>query len=84
MGLTVQITIRFLADYRRYLPEGQEQQEGYSLDVEAETSIRRVLSDLPIPADSPCTFLVNGRHAVRDQVLCEGDTLSVFPAVGGG
>lgn len=80
----MQITIRLLADYRRYLPEGREPQEGYSLEIEVGTTIRRMLFDLPIPVDSPCTFLVNGRHAVLDQVLCEGDTLSIFPAVGGG
>ena len=37
-----------------------------------------------IRAGAGYTFFVNGRHADRDQVLREGDVLSVFPAVGGG
>jgi sulfur carrier protein ThiS len=43
-----------------------------------------LLATLPIPPDEVYTFLVNGRHAVRDQRLQEGDLLSVFPAAGGG
>jgi sulfur carrier protein ThiS len=78
------IVIRLLADYRRYLPAGRETQAEYSLEVKPGATIQQVLRSLPIPAESPCTFLVNGRHVVRDQVLCEGDILSVFPAVGGG
>jgi molybdopterin synthase sulfur carrier subunit len=80
----MQITVRLLADYRQYLPVGRESQGGYMLEVESGAAIRQVLLDLPIPPDGPCTFLVNGRHAVRDQILREGDILSVFPAVGGG
>ncbi|NLF15434.1 MAG: MoaD/ThiS family protein, partial [Anaerolineaceae bacterium] len=44
----------------------------------------QLLHELPIPAGDHYTFFVNGRHADRDQVLREGDVLSVFPAVGGG
>jgi sulfur carrier protein ThiS len=80
----MQITIRLLASYRHYLPEGLDPQVGYSLTVEPGVTIGQVLDELPIPADGLCTFLVNGRHAVRDQILQEGDALSVFPAVGGG
>jgi hypothetical protein len=44
----------------------------------------KVLQELPIPAGERYTFLINGRHAERDQVLREGDVLSVFLAAGGG
>ena len=80
----MQITIRLLASYHRYVPEGRDPQAGYPLVVELGATIGQVLLELPIPADNPCTFLVNGRHAARDQIVQEGDVLAIFPAVGGG
>lgn len=80
----MQITIRLLASYRRYVPEDCDPQAGYPLEIEPGVTIGQVLLELPIPADGPSTFLVNGRHAVREQPLQEGDVLAVFPAVGGG
>jgi sulfur carrier protein ThiS len=80
----MQITIRLLASYRRYLPEGQGAQTGYSQQVQPGARVEDVLAELPIPAGEAATFFVNGRHAERSQVLQAGDVLSVFPAAGGG
>jgi sulfur carrier protein ThiS len=80
----MQITIRLLASYRRYLPQGHDVQAGYVRDVPDGWQVGNVLDELPIPASDACTYLVNGSHACREQVLQEGDVLSVFPAVGGG
>ena len=80
----VQITVRLLASYRQYLPAGPHPRAGYSLQVEDGTLVGEVLAALPIPSGDSYTVLVNGRHAERDQVLHEGDLLSVFPAAGGG
>jgi sulfur carrier protein ThiS len=80
----VQITIHLLADYRRYLPEGQDAQEGYRQEIPPGARVDDALAILTIPAGSAYTFFVNGRHAGSDQMLQEGDVLSVFPAVGGG
>jgi molybdopterin converting factor small subunit len=80
----MQITVRLLASYRQYLPEGHDAQAGYPLKVTTAASVDDVLAVLPIPTGEVCTFFVNGRHAQRDQVLQAGDVLSVFPAVGGG
>ena len=80
----MQITIRLLASYRQYLPQGHDAQAGYPLDVPAGSTVGDVLRYLPVPPDEPCTYIVNGRHAERKQVLQAGDVLSVFPAVGGG
>jgi molybdopterin converting factor small subunit len=80
----MQITIRLLASFRRYLPEGYDAQAGYPCEVTPGARIGDVLAGLPIPPDHACTFFVNGRHADPGQVLQEGDVLSVFPAAGGG
>jgi molybdopterin converting factor small subunit len=81
---TIQITIRLLANYSRYLAEGQRAQAGYVQQISPGTRVGDVLAGLPIPAGEVCTFFVNGRHAERGQALQEGDVLSVFPAAGGG
>lgn len=82
--LAMEIQIRLLAGYRRYLPEGHDVQAGYSHQVPAGTTVADVLAGLPIPPDDVPTFFVNGRHAERDRVLAEGDVMAVFPAAGGG
>ena len=80
----MQITVRLLASYRQYLPADHNSQAEYPYQVEDDTLVSDVLVVLPIPPGDFHTFLVNGRHAERDQVLQEGDLLSVFPAAGGG
>ena len=80
----MQITVRLLASYRRYLPEDHDARAGYLLEVSPGRSVGDVLADLPIPKGDPFTFFVNGRHAGQDQTLQAGDVLTVFPAAGGG
>lgn len=80
----MQITVRLLASYRKYLPSEHDELAGYQVHALPGARVGDVLSKLPIPPDDVLTFFVNGRHAQRDQELQEGDVLSVFPAVGGG
>jgi molybdopterin converting factor small subunit len=80
----MKITIRLLASYRQYLPKDHNAQAGYLQDIASTAHVADVLATLPIPPDDVYTFFVNGRHAERGQSLCDGDVLSVFPAVGGG
>ncbi|MFN2220383.1 MAG: MoaD/ThiS family protein [Anaerolineae bacterium] len=78
------ITVRLLASYRQYLPPAHDEDAGYLHEVSDGARVGEVLAALPIPRGDFYTFLVNGRHATRDQALHEGDLLSVFPAAGGG
>lgn len=80
----MEITVRLLAGYRRYLPQGHDGQAGYCHEIPAGSTVGGVLAAQPIPQGEVYTFFVNGRHAERDQVLKEGDVISIFPAVGGG
>ena len=50
----------------------------------AKTRVQDILGKLKIPEEMPKIILVNGVHGKRDQVLKEGDILSVFPPVAGG
>lgn len=78
------ITVRLLASYRRYLPQGHDTSAGYSHPITPGTRVGDVIAGLPIPPNDVYTVFVNGRHAEREQVLQAGDVLAVFPAVGGG
>ena len=80
----MQITIRLLAGFRQYAPPGHDPHGEYPCQVQDNALVSDTLAGLPIPPGEAFTFLVNGRHAERDQVLREGDLLSVFPAAGGG
>jgi molybdopterin converting factor small subunit len=80
----LRITVRLLASYRQYLPAHGDEFAGYAFETADDALVGDVLATLPIPPDDFFTVLVNGRHTTHDQVLNEGDVLSVFPAVGGG
>jgi molybdopterin converting factor small subunit len=80
----MEITVRLLASYRRFLPEQTHAEQGYSQTVEAGSRVADLLQSLPIPPAEVYTFFVNGRHADLDQALQDGDVVSIFPAAGGG
>jgi molybdopterin converting factor small subunit len=47
-------------------------------------SVEDVLQSIGIENDEVAILLVNGRDGRFDQILVEGDYLSIFPPVGGG
>lgn len=48
------------------------------------TTVKSVIDELNLPEDDIGATLINGRHVEEDCELQEGDTLSIFPLVGGG
>jgi molybdopterin converting factor small subunit len=48
------------------------------------TTVAEVVRGLAIPEQELGIMLVNSRHVKPDQVLAEGDTLALFPLLGGG
>jgi sulfur-carrier protein len=47
-------------------------------------TVRRLLEELAIDRKEVGVLLVNSRHVEPDYRLAEGDTLSIFPLIGGG
>jgi molybdopterin converting factor small subunit len=74
----MQITVKLFATFRngRFKTEHQDRPEG--------TTGRAVMLDLGLTEEEMGVVLVNGRHASLDDTLYAGDTLSLFPLVGGG
>jgi len=74
----VEIKIKLLASLRaeRFKTEVRE--------YPSATGIRQVVGDLGIPEKEIGIVLLNGRHASVTDSLEDGDTLSLFPLLGGG
>jgi molybdopterin converting factor small subunit len=74
----VQITVNLFATFRngRFKAAQQEHPVG--------TDCRSIVLGLGLTEEEIGVALVNGRHAALDHVLHEGDTLSLFPLIGGG
>jgi molybdopterin converting factor small subunit len=74
----MQITVKLFATFRtgRFAVMPREYPPGVTVGT--------VLDDLEIPEAQVGMLLRNGRHVEPPQPLEEGDTLSIFPLVGGG
>jgi len=74
----MQITVKLFATLRK----GRFKVS--SLELVPGTEVGQVADQLKIPREDLALIFVNGRDAELDHVLKEGDTLSLFPPVGGG
>lgn len=74
----MQITIKLFATFREGRFKVKEQ------EFPEESQVRDVLQSLGIAPEEVAICLVNGRDANAQRTLCNGDTLSLFPPVGGG
>lgn len=74
----MKLTIKLFATLR----EGR----GKQLDIETEDgfSVLNVLEKLGIRKTDASIVLINGNSSGLDTLLSDGDTLSLFPPVGGG
>jgi sulfur-carrier protein len=78
IGAKMQITVKLFASFRngRFKVAMQE--------LPAAANCLGILQDLGLSEDEIGVVLVNGRHASLEHVLLDGDTLALFPLVGGG
>lgn len=74
----MQIIVKLFATFRngRFKAEHQEWPEG--------TDCRKIVLELGLTEEELGILLVNSRHASLDHLLKDGDTISLFPLVGGG
>lgn len=79
----MEIEVKLFATLRDYLPKGSGR-FSCKMEINGQTRIQDILSNLKIPDDIPKIILVNGIHGKLEQVLKEGDVLSIFPPVAGG
>jgi molybdopterin synthase sulfur carrier subunit len=72
------MTVKLFASLRH--GRFNEQQLAYVYGI----AISSILEDLNIDSNEVGILLVNGCHVKSDYKLQEGDTLSIFPLIGGG
>ena len=53
-------------------------------DVAPGTTVSRIVEDIRLPEREVGIVLVNSRHVDLKRELSDGDTLALFPLVGGG
>lgn len=79
----MEIEVKLFATLRDYLPKGSGR-FSCKMEIDGHTRVKDILVRLKIPEEIPKILLINGVHAKKDQVLKEGDVLSIFPPVAGG
>lgn len=74
----MKVCVRLFATFRdgRFKEKTNEYEPG--------TRVSQIIRELELPEDQLGAVLVNARHVEPDRELHEGDTLSIFPLVGGG
>jgi sulfur carrier protein ThiS len=75
--MMMEVTVKLFATLRdgRFIEESRQYLSAATVaDAIADVGIREKVA----------IIFVNGRHARLDQELLEGDTLALFPAIGGG
>lgn len=55
-----------------------------SIDFEADTVVSQVIEQLNINHEDVGVTMINGRHCTLATKLSEGDSLGIFPMIGGG
>ncbi len=78
----MKVYVKLLNVYRKYLPD-DAQGASYSMDVPSGTRVEELLAQVPVP-DERQVVLVNGQTPLREQILKDGDTIAIFPAMAGG
>lgn len=55
-----------------------------TFDLAENTTVGDIVTKLGIPRNEVTLIFVNGRHADRTTRLADGDSVALFPPVGGG
>ncbi len=74
----MRITVKLFATFRRGRFDTEVR------EVPSGTTVSRIVEEVDLPKKEIGIVLVNSRHVDPSTVLADGDTLAIFPLVGGG
>lgn len=77
----MKVLVRTYGNLRRYLPDHQQ---GAPVEVEDSVTVGALLAALGIPESEAWRVSRNGGLVDLDEMLFDGDQVSVFAPVGGG
>jgi molybdopterin converting factor small subunit len=72
------VTVKLFASFRT----GRFEIE--TVDFPAGTTVADVADSLKLPRTELGIMMINNRHVKLDRLLADGDTLALFPLLGGG
>jgi sulfur carrier protein ThiS len=76
----LRIRIKLYASLRRKLPGPEE----HEMEVAEAATVAELLKELGIRPEEAAFVIINGKKAAPDSVLSDGDSIGVFPPLGGG
>ena len=74
----MKVTLKLFASFRN----GRFDIETF--DYPPGTSVADVVESLGLPRKELGIMMINNRHVKLDHLLCDGDTVAIFPLLGGG
>ena len=72
------IRVKVFATLRKLIPAETD------VPAAGPMAIRDIIAGLGLPPEKVTVIFLNGRHATEEETAAPGDTLSLFPPVGGG
>jgi molybdopterin converting factor small subunit len=74
----MKVTVKLFATFRteRFDIETRQYPDG--------TTVEQIVDELRLPREQLGILMVNSRHVDLDRVMRDGETLAIFPLVGGG
>ncbi len=75
-----EVTVNLYATFRRHI----DGRPSVTVPIDSQQTIQQVLDQLAVPADEIRIIFCNNRLVDRSHVLEGGETVGVFPAIGGG
>lgn len=75
----MEVNFRLFASLRKYCKESNNK-----VNVPDGITVRQLLQNQGVPLEEAPIILVNGIRTEADNSLKDGDTVSVFPLIGGG
>ena len=82
--IVVEVTVKFLASYRKLLPPEAEGNK-FKVEIKPGTTVAGLMGRYGVPLTDDSVFLVNGLTPDSlDQPLKDGDSVAAFSAMAGG
>jgi len=78
----IQIELKLFVTLAQFHPDNSSGSGPHNLAPG--TRVDQLIKDLGIPEDTVKLIFINGKKAMPDQELVQGDRLGLFPPVGGG
>lgn len=77
----MRVRVKLAGHLRRY---GREEAEEFVQELAAGGTVQDLINQLQVPDSSFAFCAVNGARVPLSRVLSEGDTVVVYPPIGGG